>query len=97
MVGQPRGAPALVSALLALAALSPWPALAADQVCDPDAGYLSGPEYLRAVSLDLRGRPPSLEECELLGADGEVSGAGGGGVAETGWHNWKRLQNNTLE
>ena len=75
MVGQPRGAPALVSALLALAALSPWPALAADQVCDPDAGYLSGPEYLRAVSLDLRGRPPSLEEYELLGADGEVPDA----------------------
>lgn len=47
-------------------------ALAADATCDPESGYLTGPEYLRAVSLDVRGRPPSLDEYELLDESGEI-------------------------
>ena len=39
---------------------------------DDDAPLLSGEAYLRAVSLDLRGAPPTLEEYGMLDEDGDI-------------------------
>lgn len=48
------------------------PARSADATCDAESGYLIGPEYLRAVSLDVRGKPPTADEYALLTEDGEI-------------------------
>jgi len=54
----------LVAARLALAQEDP--------TCPVDGDWLDGHAHLRAISLDLRGVPPTPAEYDLLGPDGEV-------------------------
>lgn len=46
-----------------------------DPTCPLDGDRLAGTEHLRAISIDLRGYPPSPEEYAQIGPDGEVPDA----------------------
>ncbi len=46
-----------------------------DPTCPPDSEYLAGAQFLRALSLDLRGVAPEVSDYDLLDATGEVPDA----------------------